>query len=452
MDADTLNRTAKLLIDRDGKTIDAAYEELGALILQIDLGEEWPLMSRGSAALLTAVNTAARAFLGGVHVRLAEDRLLTSGWGSGLMLSEAITYFGGTPCETLSNEHGTIAFGCTNNSTGRTVIHCTWSGWSGGVVDDSSKRLDERYGNTLSATLAGAIAVSECFQSAFNNPVAGRRDTGLSLWQPHAPWRDLDSLGPSLQYLPDALWLAGLGHLGQAYAWVLGLLNYPNGHGARVVLQDTDLISEANLSTSLLARRDDLGLLKSRVVARELERRGFSISIVERLFDSDTKRQPTEPGLVLSGFDNYQARRALGTAGFELIVDAGLGSSYDRYLNILTHSFLRTFDGYSIYQDSDDQEPPLLAHGYEAEFAQQVVQGAREADARCGIIELAGKAVGASFVGAVAATLVLAESIRVLHGGPAFNVVGADLGFLDATTSSEAKSRAMPRIGYISLQ
>lgn len=36
---------------------------------------------------------------------------------------------------------------------------------------------------------------------------------------------------------------------------------------------------------------------------------------------------------------------------------------------------------------------------------------------RCGVTLLAGKAVGAPFVGAVAATLVLAEVLRLLHGG-----------------------------------
>ena len=36
---------------------------------------------------------------------------------------------------------------------------------------------------------------------------------------------------------------------------------------------------------------------------------------------------------------------------------------------------------------------------------------------RCGVTLLAGKAVGAPFVGTLAATLVLAEVLRLLHGG-----------------------------------
>jgi hypothetical protein len=38
----------------------------------------------------------------------------------------------------------------------------------------------------------------------------------------------------------------------------------------------------------------------------------------------------------------------------------------------------------------------------------------------CGRAELAGKSVAVPFVGAIAATLVLAEVLRLLHGGPAY--------------------------------
>jgi hypothetical protein len=38
----------------------------------------------------------------------------------------------------------------------------------------------------------------------------------------------------------------------------------------------------------------------------------------------------------------------------------------------------------------------------------------------CGRAGLAGKSVAVPFVGAAAATLVVAEAIRILHGGPAY--------------------------------
>src|SRR5713101_2943024 len=46
---------------------------------------------------------------------------------------------------------------------------------------------------------------------------------------------------------------------------------------------------------------------------------------------------------------------------------------------------------------------------------------------RCGITLLAGKAVGAPFVGGVATCLVLSEVLRLLHGGIVHQVVVLDL-------------------------
>jgi hypothetical protein len=46
---------------------------------------------------------------------------------------------------------------------------------------------------------------------------------------------------------------------------------------------------------------------------------------------------------------------------------------------------------------------------------------------RCGMTLLAGKAVGAPFVGAVAATLALSEVLRLLHGGPVHRLIDLDL-------------------------
>ena len=46
---------------------------------------------------------------------------------------------------------------------------------------------------------------------------------------------------------------------------------------------------------------------------------------------------------------------------------------------------------------------------------------------RCGMTLLAGKAVGAPFVGSIAATLVLSEVLRLLHGGAVSQLIDVDL-------------------------
>ena len=50
-----------------------------------------------------------------------------------------------------------------------------------------------------------------------------------------------------------------------------------------------------------------------------------------------------------------------------------------------------------------------------------------DAAARCGILELAGVTVGAAFVGTIASTLVVADILRLLHGGENYSVIALDL-------------------------
>jgi hypothetical protein len=54
---------------------------------------------------------------------------------------------------------------------------------------------------------------------------------------------------------------------------------------------------------------------------------------------------------------------------------------------------------------------------------------------RCGITLLAGKAVGAAFVGAAAACLAVAEVLRLLQGGPVHEFVDLDLKFPEHRTA-----------------
>ena len=85
-------------------------------------------------------------------------------------------------------------------------------------------------------------------------PSAGRRTLGMSLWNPNpdVDWRVDDPFEPALKYLPNRLWLIGLGHLGQAYLWNLGLLPYADPSALFLVLQDIDDVTTSTHSTSIL--------------------------------------------------------------------------------------------------------------------------------------------------------------------------------------------------------
>jgi hypothetical protein len=94
--------------------------------------------------------------------------------------------------------------------------------------------------NPLAGIGAAALGVNEAFMHVRGDLAeAGHRTVGMSLWNPLAvaDWRDDAHKGPALAYLPKSLWLVGLGHLGQAYAWTLGMLPYPVDGRPHLVLQ-----------------------------------------------------------------------------------------------------------------------------------------------------------------------------------------------------------------------
>jgi len=133
-----------------------------------------------------------------------------------------------------------------------------------------------------------------------------------------------------------ALWLVGLGHLGQAYAWTIGFLT----PGSRpVFLQDVDLVTESTLSTSMVSHVSDQGQEKTRVVAHWLDARGYRIALVERRFDEAQRARPEEPNTALFGVDNATARRGIEAAGFRLVIDAGLGSGFNDFRALRVRTF-----------------------------------------------------------------------------------------------------------------
>jgi hypothetical protein len=64
---------------------------------------------------------------------------------------------------------------------------------------------------------------------------------------------------------------------------------------------------------------------------------------------------------------------------------------------------------------------------------------------------LAGKAVGAPFVGAVAGCLVLSEVLRALHGGPLHGVIELDLQSIDQRSAvpRAVGSGVIPNPGFV---
>lgn len=424
--ADSLHRLMKEALDSGSAvSISEAEHMFRGYRVHFSIGANEVKQASHQASLLTGVALARRVFLGGVSVSGDLNVPLVVPMPLGKTLREAVSVLGAVKFDSdCPTDTPLIAIGgppWTKRSGFGVRTVC--AGWRGGIVPlHSSLSPSGPEAMPLAAMLAAALAVSEAFffvRSGSN--AAGRRGVGLSLWRPaEQGWLEAHDDEPAVCYLPSRLWLIGLGHLGQAYLWALGLLPYVNPNELSLVLQDVDLITPSTESTSILTNADMVGLKKTRMMAAWAEQRGFQTTLQERLFATDFRRQPTEPPIALCGLDNAVGRRALGGAGFDLVVEAGLGRGHRDFRTMRLHTLPGTKTPDALWPDAPSPERAPQQPGYEKLIADGVVD-------QCGATLLAGKAVGAPFVGAVAATLAISEVLRLLHGGELHNVIDVDL-------------------------
>jgi len=419
IDESELHRTAKIFMDSgQAASYEAAIAKLETFGLNILVGSDVARSAAHQTALLTLVNLTRRSLLGGVLVAGLPDAPSYSPMAPGVSLLTAVLNVGGKVGEAVPSRP-TVVIGDATQAPTSLAWRITWEGWRGGVIPARrNERLAEDTLNTLAPILAAAVAAAEVFSFlAADNPMAGRRAAGLSLWYPGRDWLALDTSEPPVHYLPAALWFLGLGNLGQAFAWCLASLPYAQPKDVALILQDFDRLSKSNESTSLLSFLPDVGAPKTRVVAGWLEARGFVTTIEERRFGSAIRRADAEPGVLLCGVDNALARASMGDAGFDLIVEAGLGGGPQAFRSIGVHVFPASRRPAEIWAAQVGQNDV----NYEEQPAYRQLK--REGMEACGLARLASRTVGVPFVGLIAACLVFSELLRRLNGGIAMEVV-----------------------------
>jgi hypothetical protein len=424
--SDELHRTVKLALDTgEATTIEDAVRIFSAYKAQLVLGPEVADSASLQAAVLTASNCAARTLLGGLKV-VGADVPLRVALPPFTDLATAVQAFGAATIATPEAGVPTIVFG-TPNAEGldRLAIRVVVRGWGGGVVPLGHENAHGGVAEVPAAgVLAGAIAVSETFQRLRGLAMACRRAVGLNLWRPEQDWLTGED-GPALTRLPSSAWLVGLGNLGQAYLWTLGLLPYSSGT-LDLVLHDFDLLAKSNVSTSLLTSPALIGRRKSRAMATWAEARGFRTTIVERRFAKDFRVSMHEPPIALVGVDNAFARQAIEDVGFERVIEAGLGRGPQDFLGIDLHTFPGATPASTIWRGAQGSDTDISQPAY-----RQLVE--RSGD-RCGTVRLAGRSIGAPFVGAVAAALAVAELLRLVLGGPRNELISLHLRDLNSRT------------------
>lgn len=417
--ADRLHRTAKLALDTgEAATIEEAERLFRSYRMQVVLGPDVAGDAALQAAALTAVNCGARTLLGGVTVVGAAGPLRVA-CPPHRTVEDALAALGARLSATAELGSPTLVIGdAAAESLDPLAVRAVCRGWAGGVVPAGSRTPSGTAGITPAGALAGAIAVSEIFQRLRgDNPMACRRATGVDLWQPGRDWRAGEA-GPVLSRLPAAAWIVGLGNLGQAYLWTLGLLPY-GADAPELVLQDFDVLAPSNLSTSLLTNEADIGRRKTRAMAMWAEARGFRAAIVERRFAGNFRVDDREPVVALIGVDNALARRRIEDVGFGHVIEAGLGRGPNDFLGIDIHTFPASKPAFDVWREGAAAETDIARPAY-----QELL---RQTGDRCGTVQLAGRSVGAPFVGAVAAVLVVAELLRLAAGGVRCELISCHL-------------------------
>lgn len=421
--ADTLNRVVKLALDTgEAASLEAAQALFAGYKLQVEVGAEAARNPGFQIALLTIVNTARRCFLGGVSVCGNMDEPLRVPFSGSGTLCDAVLALGGRSAPLASDTPLIVLGDSKMEATSGFAVRATFEGWAAGCAPlADGVRLAERHVFAPAAVVAGALAVTEAFQHVRgSNPAAGHRRYGLSLWRPGLDWLSAEAVGRAPERLPTKAWLIGLGNLGQAYLWSLGFLPYADPAALQLVLQDFDVLAGSNDSTSLLTHDGLIGRFKSRAMADWAEARGFRTRLVERRFEADFKIQADEPQIALCGVDNAASRRALEDVGFARVLEAGLGQGLSEFLGIRLHSFPGTRAARTVWPNDAGSAAADVTKPAYREMAEQ------GADA-CGLTRLAGRTVGAPFVGAVAGALVVAELVRLVNGDHNFELVDLHL-------------------------
>lgn len=422
---DRLNRLVKLAIDTgEAETIEDAQRLFSGYRLAVSAGPAVANSPTHQAALLTIVNAGRRSLLGGIEIAGVTDVPLLVPLAPFRTLSEAVAGLGGKPVKAVRPDAPLIVVGDgPAEAEHGLAVRTTFEGWAAGIVPlkADALRLNERQEFVPSGVVAGALAVAEAFQHLRGSqPAAGRRNAGLSLWRPELDWRNPEAAGPDIIRLPSALWLIGLGNLGQAYLWTLGLLPYNDPGDVHLVLQDFDVLAESNDSTSLLTQQAVIGQYKTRAMAQWAERRNFKATIVERHFAADFRVGGHEPPVALCGVDNALARSALEDVGFARIIEAGLGGGPSDFLGFRTHLFPGARKARDIWHDSAAEKAVRI------DLPAYQSLAATGADT-CGLTQLAGRTVGAPFVGAIAGAAVIAELLRMVNGAHGYDLLDGHL-------------------------
>ncbi|MBZ5497778.1 MAG: hypothetical protein LAP85_15350 [Acidobacteriia bacterium] len=210
----------------------------------------------------------------------------------------------------------------------------------------------------------------------------------------------------------DGLTLVGLGQLGQAYLSLLYFLAQNKGETPAIMLLDKGSFEHPNYSTQILLEDGDAweGREKAKLLATKAQGWRWRVEGEVTELKWNWKRPANHPRLAVLGLDDFDVRRMAVAAGYEWLIEAGLGTSF-LAPRLSWHSLSpepmlarKLF----VAGQGSDTTAPLKNTAF--------VRHLKETPGGCGWVTFQNVQASAPALGLVAAAYVWCEIIHVLSG------------------------------------
>ena len=432
MEIKNTNRVAIAIAEKYDTDIEEAINKMNDTSIYIMADESITNSYSKQVAFLTAVNIAHRIFLGGVSCRLPANtpNLLKL---ESEYFNDLISKSGGVNTDKYpSGQVLKILIGieCYDDQ----CIESVSSGWRGGVNFNNQDRIvfpdsDNKIslGPIASASLACYFAFCKAYQ--INNDGIDL-NIGISLWNINSAkeWFKDKNDGPNIVNLPRNIWALGLGHLGQAYLWTLGLMPFKTPKETLFLLQDADIVEPENIGSQVLCSQQNIGRPKTRACMNFLENLNFKTQIIEKQFlfgDSEQEWMKIYPFL-LNGVDNIKTRRSIKKTFLKLFLDGATNGRFD------------LFDSFTMKNISNiEKEPNVIwpdddVNGFI--FHKNLYQKYEKIH-QCG--QLANIGISTPFVGLFGSTIIISELIRSINQGRRYSIISLQLRDLNSIDAIE---------------
>jgi hypothetical protein len=196
----------------------------------------------------------------------------------------------------------------------------------------------------------------------------------------------------------------GLGQLGQAFLALLFFLRNGNMSGLKFILIDRDIFEIDNGRTQVLLAENSQWLNNDKVqVISEITRSWGVTNVVARKQEIQWgwNKSVDDPNIALVGLDDFNVRRIVLAAGFDRLIEAGVGTDLLRP-RISWHAIPGSYKfGRRLFPDAKLQEKPLVVGDW--------VEELKQSPGACGWVRFQDISATAPCMGIAASAFALSE-------------------------------------------